>query len=409
MVGMNVQKEQIASLVRQFSDEHFTEAAISSWYRNQGMPTDVLKAFYASDLGKLSLPERLGGLQADLKTQVCIIEELHRSAGALLPILSHFLSMQIVQTFGEDRQFELIKHMLETTGSTGFSEAITEPQAGSDVFAIETVARTVGDEIFLNGTKTFVTSGQFAPHILVLARDEYVDADNAGADGDSDGGGSGDDGSFTFWLVPRTLDGISIYPLESLGQSMTPQSIIHFENVRVEPEWVLKRRGDARRAIMPCFDIGRTLLCAASLGLAEAAMDDAVRYASNRKSFGKTVTSLPQIQEKITDMEIAIRAMRAAVYDAAEKHAACEGFADHDANQAFKLSATLAKRMVPKTATYVASEAMQIMGGIGYTNMSRVGRIWNDCRGNQFAQGTDEIMVKIAARRIVDGYLNDKL
>ena len=386
---ITISKAEISEKVRLFADQYLTEQNIASWYKDQGMPADVLKAFYSSDLGKYGLLKELGGVETDMKTQVYIIEELHRAAGTILPIMPHILSLRILNTIRDDHQLDLIKRMIDTTGSTGFSEAITEPHAGSDVYAIKTVAKTVGDEIYLNGTKTFVINGYFAPYILVLAKDEDDARDNK---------------SLSFWLIPRSLEGVSVYPLESIGQKMTPQAMIHFENVKLDPSYVLERRGIAGKAMMLCFDIGRTLLSASSLGLAEAAMDDAVRYASSRKSFGTTIADLPQIQEKLTDMEIAIRTMRSLVYDAADKHDAAMGFTDPEANLAFKLSATLAKRMVPKTATEVASEALQIMGGIGYTQMSRIGRIWNDCRGNQIAQGTDEIMVRVAGKRIVKAY-----
>ncbi len=358
------------------------------------MPATVLKEFYASDLGRLGLPVELGGSLTDLKTQVYIIEELHRAAGALLPVLSHYLSMHVIRVLGGERQLELVEEMITTTGAAGFSEAMTEPFSGSDLFAVQTTAATVGDKILLNGTKTYVSNGLFAPYILVLARD--VDESLPGS-------------SLTFWLIPRNIKGVNVFPIESAGQKLVPQAIIHFDDVELEPSHILKHRGSANKAIMPSLDIGRTLLCASSLGLAEAAMDDAVRYASKRESGGKLLIDLAQIQEKLTDMEVGIRAMRSAVYEAADKYEACVGFADHEANMAFKLSAALAKRMVPKMATKIASESMQIQGGLGYTQLSRAGRILNDCRGNQIAQGTDEVMVKICAKRIASNYREGKL
>ena len=393
---LSVSKEEITRLVKDFANEHFSEANIRSWYKNQGMPPEVLKDFYATQLGKYCLFEELGGIQTDMQTQAYIIEQLHREAGALLPILSNSFSLLFLRTLGDQKDFDLVKGMLEETGSTGFSEAVSEPQAGSDVFAIKTTAKTADGKIYLNGTKNFVSNGEFSPYILVLAKDEDASRHNK---------------SMTFWLIPRNLRGVYISPLESIGQMMTPLAVMHFDNVELDERYALCARGDATRAIMPCFDMGRTLICAASLGLAEAAMDDAIQIGSKRESFGATVTSLPQIQEKLTDMEVNLRSMRALTYEAAEKHdkAALTGFTNHEDNMNFKLSATLAKRMVPKTATQVASEAMQILGGMGYTQLSRAGRIWNDCRGNQFAQGTDEIMVKVAAKRIVADYLNGKL
>lgn len=121
-------------------------------------------------------------------------------------------------------------------------------------------------------------------------------------------------------------------------------------------------------------------------------MDDAVAYAAEHEVKGRRLNSLPQIQEKLTDMEIKIRAMRMFVHDAAVS-------ADKRGSN-FMMDTALMKRFVPKAATEVASEALQIFGGVGYTDATRVSRIWQDCRGNQVAQGTDEVMAGIAAKGI---------
>ena len=366
---------------RAFAREYFNEADIRSWYKGQGMPANVLRAYYASDLGRMGLPEALDGIPTDFKSQVLIVEELHRASGAILPFLSHILSIRLMQDLGGEDHFDLVKRMLESTGETGFSEAITEPSSGTDTFAMQTFTTQRRGQIYLNGTKMFVSNGQFSPYIMTVAKEDDSTHDNQ---------------RLTFWLFSRNLEGVSTYPIETIGQNMTPQAMIKFENVKMEPEYVIGTRGAGHQAMMAAFDVGRMLVCASSLGLAEAAMDDAVRHAVNRKSFGAPLASLPQIQEKLTDMEAKIRAMRAIIYQTADQM---------DAGEDSRLSASLAKRMVPRSATEVASEALQIFGGLGYSELTRVGRIWNDCRGNQLAQGTDEIMVRIASKRIVEGYM----
>ncbi len=372
---------EVQELVRDFSDKYLDEKSIQSWCKGQGMPSDVLKAFYASDLGKMGLPEALGGVPADFMTQIFVIEELHRTAGAALPFLTHILSIRLMQILGGEDHFDLVRNMIESTGATGFSEAITEPSSGTDTFAMETSTVTRDGKVYLNGMKMYVSNGQFEPYIMAVAKEE-----------DS----TDKDQRLTFWLFPRTLPGVSTYPIETIGQTMTPQAMIKFEDVEMRPEFVIGERGRAHAPMTDAFAVGRILACAASLGLAQAAMDDAVKYASSRVCFGSTISNLAQIQEKITDMEIKIRSMRSLIEQAAIQV---------DAGQDCRLSAALAKRFVPKAATEVASEALQIFGGLGYTRLTRVGRIWNDCRGYQLAQGTDEIMVRIASKRVIDEYL----
>lgn len=369
----------IIEQTRAFAREHLCEEDIKMWCKDQGIPASVRKAFYASELGRMGLPEELGGIPSDFMTQVLIIEELHRASGAALPFLAQILSIRLFHMLGSTEHFDFIRRMLDSTGEICFSEAITEPMAGSDTHAITTTTKERDGRVHLNGTKMFVSNGQFAPFIMAAAKEEDPSRDNR---------------KLSFWLFPRDLPGVGTYPIESIGQSMTPQALITFEDVVLEPEFAIGRRGHGYDAMKEALDIGRVLICASSLGMAQAAMDDAVAHVTKRCSFGRPLSDFYAIQEKVTEMEIQLRSMRALIYDAAKRL---------DDGHDIKLEATLAKRMVPRAATEVASQAMQILGALGYTRSSRVGRIWNDCRGNQIAQGTDEIMVRTASRLIIEG------
>ena len=127
--------------------------------------------------------------------------------------------------------------------------------------------------------------------------------------------------------------------------------------------------------------------------MALAALDDAAKHAAEHTVKGRQLVALPQIQEKIADMGARVRNAVSLTVDAAR-------VADIDM-RAFEVDAALAKRYVPKTATDIASDALQVLGGVGYTDAKRVSRIWQDCRGNQIAQGTDEVMVGIVAKSLV--------
>ena len=135
--------------------------------------------------------------------------------------------------------------------------------------------------------------------------------------------------------------------------------------------------------------------------MAQAAMEDAVTHARERIAFGKHISQFQQIEQMLTDMEVSLTSMRLMLYRAVWD-------IENDTPDK-RLSVALMKRFIPKTATEVASNAMQILGGLGYTEGSRVSSIWEDCRGNQIAQGTDQIMVYISAPLILDKYEKEEV
>ena len=164
----------------------------------------------------------------------------------------------------------------------------------------------------------------------------------------------------------------------------------------MKPEYrISAEHGDFRR-LFQMLEYGRVLLCASSLGMAQAAMEDACAHARSRKAFGVQVGRFQQIETMLTDMELRLTNMRSILYRAA--------WAVDKGDSERRLAVALMKRYIPETSVEVASDAMQILGGLGYTESSRTCRVWRDCRGNQIAEGTDQIMVYIAAPLIVEKY-----
>lgn len=372
------QQEHIFAVVDAFCDRHFTEERVSQWVKSKGVPRAVYSDFYESELGEYCLPVNLGGKECSFAERAMLTERLARRAGATLPFLSDMISMALLSTMRFASQQEIVSDFLLRNGRVTFSQAFSEEGAGSSAAAVRTVVTREGDNILLDGEKTFVSNGQFAPDALVLAHDPIF---------------GGADGGLSLWLVPVSTDGVSTFPLNAVGQEMLSPAIVRFDRVALNPDWRIQSEGRLSFMLKRQYELGRILVCASSLGLARAAMDDALEYACAHMVKGRRLGSLPQIQEKLADMEISIRSMESLVYRAARD-------ADSDIDDAH-LSCALMKRFVPKTATEVASEALQIFGGIGYTDATRVGRIWRDCRGNQIAQGTDEVMAGIAAKLLV--------
>jgi alkylation response protein AidB-like acyl-CoA dehydrogenase len=315
-------------------------------------------------------------------TQTLILEELSRCAGATLPFQNELFNLQIIGGFAEDRTFVDILNDYRQTGRLMFSLGVSEPHAGSDSMSMTTNVKTVGGKLLLNGAKTYVNNGEYAPNILVAAIDLDKEPEKYPP--------------LTFWLVPSNLSGINAVPIDKLGQEMLPFASVSFDNVEVTPEMRLTGNEGGFRQLFRLLEFGRTFTCASSLGMAQAAMEDAVAYARTRTAFGSPIGEFQQVEQMLTDMEVTLTNMRSMLYRAV--------WCIENDTPDKRLAVSLMKRYVPKAATEVASAAMQILGGSGYTTSTRVGRIWEDCRGNQIAEGTDQIMVYISAPLIMQKY-----
>lgn len=376
-------QKKLVEAFRVFGEEVFQPAHVHQWRRDQGLPDEVVKGFVDLYFGLEDLRDGEGASMFSLCSQALIIEELSRCAGATLPFQNDMFNLAIMGEFAAEGEFAAVLDDYRSTGRLMFALAISEPEAGSDSMNMQTNNRTVDGHLILNGSKTFVNNGEYASNIMVAA----IDRDDEG---------SGKYPPLTFWFVPRDLKGITAYPINKIGQSMLPFATIEFENVELSPEYRLKGHQAGFRQLFRLLEFGRTFTCASSLGMARAAMEDAVTHAKDRKAFGVQIGRFQQVEQMLVDMEVSIYNMRSMLYRAAVS--VDKGLDDE------RLAIALMKRYIPGAATEVASDAMQILGGMGYTEHARVSQLWQDCRGNQIAEGTDQIMVHIAAPLVMDKY-----
>ncbi len=381
-MGMYQDNAHAVEVVDKFADKHFSEENIRQWIKSRGVPRSVYQDFYASELGSYVKPANIGGKSCSFVERATVIARLTERAGATLPFLSDMISMALMSTMREVSQEEISHDFMVRNGRVSFSQAFTEANAGTDASAVKTTVSLEDGGIYLDGRKSFVSNGQFAPETLVLASDPMF---------------GGSDGGFSLWLVPLSRPGIATYPLNAVGQEMLSAAAVEFHHVRLAPEWQIQTEGRLDEMLKRQYELGRILVCASSLGMARAAFDDAARHASSHMVKGRLLSSIPQVQEKLTNMAIKLRAMRSLVVDAAN---AADGYSV-DAGAHSHLDSALMKYYVPKAATEVADDAMQIFGAMGYTDETRVSRIWRDCRGNQLAQGSDDIMAHVAAKFIM--------
>ena len=169
--SFSAEQHRLVKRAREFGRTYLTEDNIRLWCNDQGIPDEVSRAYLDAGLGYVGIPEKLGGTSDSITQQGLIIEELSRIAGASLPFQSQAITLELVGEMGNADQVALANKLFQSTGSTGFSLAMSEPTAGSDTFGLKTTVTEQDGELYLDGRKTFVVNGEFLPYLLVVARD----------------------------------------------------------------------------------------------------------------------------------------------------------------------------------------------------------------------------------------------
>lgn len=367
--------------IKEFCERNFDEQKIDAMYENGAMSDELIKEYLDAGFGLMGIPEEYGGVPCDMVTLGILTEEFAHHSGCVTPLLNNTLAMYDMLDFGSPEQIQMCMDVYLETGKPIFSLGFSEPGAGSDNASLTTVTRRQTDGTYLlNGQKTWVTQGEVFPYVIVIAKDEDPGSTNR---------------AMSMWLVPLDSKGLSTAPLHKRGQQIMPFCEMYFDDVRVTEDMRVGNQGEGFVNLMKNFEMERCLIVAQCLGCAQAAMDDAGAYVSERVTFGKPISHYQLIQEKLTDMEIALENTRNLLYKTLWK-------IDH--GESVRIDSALLKRYGAQQCAKVASEAVQIFGGLGYTTETRVGRIWADLRGHQIAAGTDEIMVHIAGRQLCKKY-----
>lgn len=381
---LNENERDLVRKAREFGNEHFTESNIGRWYKEGGLPDSVVEAYRCSDLGYLGLLPAQGGPDVSYTAQLAVLAELTKAAGAIIPFQSQIFDFQVMSHFANEDQLAMILDYYQKTSRLCFSSAISDVGSGSDASGYKTAVRKKNGNLVLSGEKVFATNGQHTPYIMVAAKDMTEESNLIRA-------------LPSLWLIPSSSDGVSILPINKLGQKMIPSAAIRFDEVEMKPEWRLGTPYETLTQFLSIVDFGRGIVCGGSVGLAEAAFEDAVHHANAHKIRDRRIGDFQQIGLMLTDMESMLINMKAHIYHA------CRCIEEGSDS---KLAVALMKKYVPEAAGKVADNAMQIFGGAGYTDSSRVGRIWIECRGNRLAVGTDQVMSNIASRLLLDKYVD---
>lgn len=377
------EQELLVQSIKEFCERNLDEDKIKEMYANHGMSDELIMAYLDAGFGLMGIPEELGGIPCDRVTLGLLTEEFAHYAGCVTPFLNNTLAMCDMIDFGSEEQVSLCMEEYLKTGKPIFSLGFSEPGAGSDNSAMSATAKKQADGTYiLNGQKTWVTQGEVFPYIFVVAKDEDPSRSNP---------------EMSMWLVPIDSEGISTAPLHKIGQQIMPFCEVYFDGVVLTEEMRVGRPGEGFKNLMKNFEMERCLIVAQCLGCAQAAMDDAAAYASQRETFGKPIASNQLIQLKLTEMETALQNTRNMLYRTLWKM---------DQGYSIRTDSALLKRYGAQECEKVADEALQIYGGLGYTDEVRLGRIHADLRGMRIAGSTDEVMVHIAGRQLAKQYAN---
>jgi crotonobetainyl-CoA dehydrogenase len=381
-VGWNltVEQELFRESVREFCAQHVTEERVRKWVDDFAVDAEFNKAFYDAGFALMGIPEQFGGIETDTLSRVILTEELARATGTLMPTLQNTIIMDDICEMGTDEQIAFYLQKFKETGSPDLALAISEPGAGSDNAALKTTVKEVDGKLIMNGSKTFVSNGRNCGYLLVVAKDEDPSRENR---------------TMSLWIVPEDTPGITMVDVTEIACRPNPFSDVYFDDVEIDPSWLLGERGKGFLGLMKNFEIERLLAVAVALGFAQAAQDDAAAYASQRIAFGQPIGNFQLVQQMLVDNEVRIQNMRNFIYKTAW---------EHDHGVADRLAYPLIKYYCAPAATEVCSNAMQIFGGIGFTVENRVSRLWQEARGLEIGGGTTQIMVHIAGRQLLKKY-----
>jgi alkylation response protein AidB-like acyl-CoA dehydrogenase len=373
---LSPEQREIQGLARDFARDRI-EPNASDWDRAHGFPHELLGELGSLGLLGVCVPEELGGAGADFVSYILVLEELSRGdAGVGVTVAVHTSAVTLpILAFGTDEQKASFVPPLARGEQVG-AFALTEPEAGSDAGSLRTAATPDGDGWTISGAKQWITNGAFGGTVLLFAR---TDQSKPGASGVS---------SFI-------LDGDQVRVVreeEKLGLNSSSTVDLLLEDVHVSRDRLLHEEGKGFTVAMATLDGGRIGIAAQAVGIAQAAYDVARAYALERRQFGKRIADFQAIQWKLADMATEIDAARLLVHRAAWLKERGEPHTEAGAK---------AKLYASAVARRQTGEAIQILGGYGYTKEFPVERYYRDAKITEIYEGTSEIQRLVIARSIL--------
>jgi len=377
--ALDDEQEAFRRTVEQFAREVVAPKA-AAYDESEEFPYDVVAQMAQMGLFGLPLPEEYGGMGGDYFALCLALEELARADSSVAITLEAGVSLGImpVYRFGTEAQKREWLPMLASGNALG-AFGLTEPGGGSDAGATRTTARLDGDEWVLNGSKCFITNAGTDITRLVTATAVTGTRENGKKE-------------ISSILIPVPRQGFSASKKYSkVGWHASDTRELSFDDCRVPAANMLGARGRGFANFLSILDEGRVAISALSVGLAQACVDESVRYASDRSAFGHNIGHYQGIQFQIADMATRTHLARLAYYDAAARLVAGKPFATQ---------AAMTKLYSSQIAVDNARTATQIFGGYGFMNEYPVARHWRDSKILEIGEGTSEVQRMLIAREL---------
>ena len=370
------EQEMMRKMVRDFAQKEVAPRIESM--ENEEFPTEIIKRM--GELGLMGVPvsEEQGGAGMDYTSYIIAINELSKVSATLGVILSVHTSVGTfpILKFGTKEQ---VDHYVPKLASGEYLGAfcLTEPGAGSDAGSLKTKAKKEGDHYIINGSKVFITNGEYADTFIVFANTN-PEQGNKG---------------ITAFIVEKGTPGLEIGKSEKkMGLHGSSTVSLNFDSMKVSESQRLGEEGEGFKIALANLNIGRIGIAAQALGIAEAALDAATGYAKEREQFGKPIAKNQGVSFKLADMATAVEGAKLLVYNAASKY---------QAGLDTSKEASMAKKYASTTAVNAAIEAVQVFGGYGYTEDYPVERYFRDAKITQIYEGTNEIQNVVISRQLL--------
>ena len=373
---LSSEHEELRAMVRELAEERVAPRAAEIDAKAE-FPWDLKELLARQDLLGICLPEEYGGTNLDGIGQAVVIEELARvdATTSLIPMVQKLGALPILLAGNDDQKARYFPRL--ASGEWLIAFGLTEAAAGSDVAANRMRARRTGDEYLLNGSKRFITHGSIANVVTVFA---LTDPDAGGRKG------------MSAFIVETDSPGFAAPRVEhKMWIRGSPTAELTFDEVRVPVANRLGAEGEGFKIAMGTLDASRVGVAAQAVGIAQGAIDVALKHASQREQFGQRVTDFEGIQFMLADMAAQTEAARQLTYAAAARIGSPET----------AYWASCAKLIAGDTAMRVTTDAVQVMGGYGYISEYPAERMMRDAKITQLYEGTQQIQRLVIARQLL--------
>jgi alkylation response protein AidB-like acyl-CoA dehydrogenase len=385
------EQRAITEMVHQFVDEQVLPIAEEHDHEDK-FPEGVVEQMKELGLFGVTIPEEYGGMGLDLTTYAMIVEELSRGWISISGIVNtHFIGSYLLMKFGTDEQRDRFLPRM-ASGEIRAAFSLSEPGLGSDVQAISTRAKQDGDGWLINGQKMWVTNGLLSGLVFLLAKsDPDADPPYKGMTcfiTEKEPGASENSGDFKGLTIPPKI--------KKMGYKGVESTELVYEDYRVPAENVLGGEegvGQGFRQMMDALEVGRVNVAARGVGIAQRALELALRYSQERKTFGKPIAQHQAIQFKLADMATKVEAARLLTLKAARLK---------DAGQRSDLEAGMAKLFASETGKEVVEDAFRIHGGYGYSKEYEIERLYRDAPLLLIGEGTSEIQRMVIGKKLLE-------